>query len=343
MRVLHLLSSNALSGAERIAILISRSLSDRYEFAYCSPDGPIADVLSEAGVRFYAVAAMTRKCASTVARMYRPDVMHAHDYRASVNAAMVPSRARVIAHLHNNYPEARRIALKTVALALALPRFCKVITVSKAVVDEFVFSRSLRRKTAVIPNAVDAEEIVGLANAHMCEPIDLIFVGRLSYQKDPVAFIEVVAAVKERIGDIRAVIIGRGELEERCRRRIEELNLQNNVRLTGFVSNPYSYMLSAKGLVMPSRYEGFGLVALEAMILGTPVLCSPVGGLQELIRGGGGFLCESSQEFADRATELLTNERLRSRLSREGATRGRTFSDITRFLGSITQIYDAIH
>lgn len=72
--------------------------------------------------------------------------------------------------------------------------------------------------------------------------------------------------------------------------RIEELGLVHVIRLYGFQKNPYIYLKQAKVMCMPSKWEGFGLAAVEALALGKPVIAAPVGGLNDIINDNCGKL-----------------------------------------------------
>ena len=78
-------------------------------------------------------------------------------------------------------------------------------------------------------------------------------------------------------------MVGTGSLEKECQKLIEEYQLETNVQMVGFQKNPYVYMLQSKISIIPSKWEGFGLVALEAMAFGCPVVAANVGGLKEIV------------------------------------------------------------
>lgn len=81
--------------------------------------------------------------------------------------------------------------------------------------------------------------------------------------------------------------------------KIEELELKNTVTLYGFKSNPYPYLANSKVLCMPSKWEGYGLVAAEALVFEKPVIASPVGGIPGIVNEPCGSLCKSKEEFVD--------------------------------------------
>ena len=102
-----------------------------------------------------------------------------------------------------------------------------------------------------------------------------------------------------------ACIIGTGPLFEECKSVIKELSLEENITLYGFQSNPYSYLKKCKCVIMPSLFEGFGLTAIESMILGIPVLNSGVGGLKAIFINEPNLICKSLEEYAEKAYNYI--------------------------------------
>lgn len=114
----------------------------------------------------------------------------------------------------------------------------------------------------------------------------LVFnVGRLVYEKGADLLVEAAPAVLAQAPNAKFVIGGRGPLLPLLRRRTEELGLVDKVLLTGFLADldrDRLYMV-ADCCVFPSRYEPFGIVALESMAAGAPVVVSDVGGLSAVV------------------------------------------------------------
>lgn len=98
--------------------------------------------------------------------------------------------------------------------------------------------------------------------------------------------IDAAAELRKRHSDFLIKIAGKGRLAESLQARITSLGLENNVELLGFVPDedlPHVYRAADLSIVPTQSLEGFGLIALEALAAGTPVLVSPVGGLPEVV------------------------------------------------------------
>jgi glycosyltransferase involved in cell wall biosynthesis len=118
------------------------------------------------------------------------------------------------------------------------------------------------------------------------EPPVILAVGRLTDQK---AFDMLIQAFfllrKDRAA--RLLILGEGENRPALQALIEQLGLEQDVNLMGFVKNPYPYMAHANLFVLPSRWEGLPTVLIEALYLGTPVVATNCpGGSREILKDG---------------------------------------------------------
>lgn len=99
------------------------------------------------------------------------------------------------------------------------------------------------------------------------------------------------------IPSVKVAIVGDGELRDNVMEKYKEFSLEDNIKMYGFVRNPYGLLKSSKILCMPSQWEGFGLAAIEALVFGLPVLAAPVGGLANIITSECGKLCTSREEY----------------------------------------------
>ncbi|NOZ50776.1 MAG: glycosyltransferase family 4 protein [Chloroflexi bacterium] len=155
------------------------------------------------------------------------------------------------------------------------------------------------QKIAVVPNGVDIMPALRqtrhdpalqawrrqwvAADAPM-----LFFVGRLVGDKGPDLLLAAMPEILQHFPDAKAVLAGKGPFDEHLRRLIDQLDLAAHVVLPGFISDAdrQRFYAAADVAVFPSRYEPFGIVALEAMVAGVPVVVTKVGGLQEVVEHG---------------------------------------------------------
>ena len=190
--------------------------------------------------------------------------------------------------------------------------------------------RARRDRISVIPCGVDTDHFRPLdqaeARSHLGldpdEPV-VLFIGRI----EPLKGIDVLISAASHIeGRFRVLVVGGDEKDSRrlrdLRRLARELGVAERITFTAAASReelPFYYN-AADVCAVPSYYESFGLVALEAMACGVPVVASRVGGLKDTVRDGRtGYLVpwRCPEPFAERLDLLLTNEPLRRSLGRE--------------------------
>jgi glycosyltransferase involved in cell wall biosynthesis len=132
----------------------------------------------------------------------------------------------------------------------------------------------------------------------------LVMVGSLEHVKGHDIAIN---ALSKMPPDYRLLIVGDGTLDSELRRLTNRLDLSDRVDFVGWQPQPNLWMLTADAVLVPSRWEGFGLVAVEAAFLGTPLVASAVGGLVEVTRLVGGVLVPSGDPAALAAAAQRAN------------------------------------
>ena len=172
-----------------------------------------------------------------------------------------------------------------------------------------------------IPNSIDFESIFKSSQERLTQKGDFIVaVGRLYNEiKQFDKLIEVYAKSNLVRKRIKLIILGDGPDKNELIKQVEKLNLKEYVIFTGFIKNPYMYMKRAKFQVLSSKLEGFPLVILESLALGTPVVsfdCET--GPSEMIRSGSnGFLVENQnfEKLREVMEKLIENQDLLEQFS----------------------------
>ncbi len=321
-KILHVLKMNQYSGAENVAVTICRILKDKHQFAYACPDGAIRRWLEKEQICFYPMTKFSLRELKRVLQAYQPDIVHAHDYSASVLCGYLKKDFLLISHLHNNPYWIRSWGVRTWCYWRMQKKFDTVLTVSEAIRNEAVFFKKIKQKCIVIGNPVDTERILRMADAAKTDGLvseypDLMFIGRLTKQKNPSRFIRIVSKMKKAGIKVNALMLGDGELADRCRHQIRSLGLGDIVRMAGYCENPYPYMRKAKLVLITSDWEGYGLVAAEALSLHVPVLACAVGGLCTIFQNVPDALCHSEKELFLKTRRLLTSQKCYERYCRK--------------------------
>ncbi|WP_420435241.1 glycosyltransferase [Candidatus Poriferisocius sp.] len=163
----------------------------------------------------------------------------------------------------------------------------------------------------------------------------LLFVGRIQPLKRPLVAVETLACLARP--DVRLLVVGgpsgaEGEVEyQRLQDRIQDEGLADRVTLVPPRPHHWlsTYYRAADVVLVPSRSESFGLVALEAAASGTPVVAAPVGGLRSVVdHGRTGFLVDDAtpEAFAAQVAALIDNPLLAAEMALDAAERARSFS-----------------
>lgn len=334
-----LLCVGGYSGAENMTLLTAHEFTRRgYDVTYCSPVGEIERYINSyyKEIKYVSLKSFKWTEIKKAINKVHPDILYAVDFKVSVAACLLG--IRYIVHLHNNPHWIRKISPGTIALWYAMEHSQANICVSDSIMCEYVFASRVRNITKTLLNVVNADKVLKLANEPIDDYFDIGFIGRITEQKNPLRFIELIREICVCLEhNVHVVMIGPdGGLWKECRNRIDQYNL--DIHSVGFQDNPYKFINKCKLILMPSKWEGFGLTAVESMILGVPVLASPVGGLPNVI-GNKDNLCDSNEEFVHRAAALLTDEKLYNKISLSVKEQSALFTDIIKYVDNIEILF----
>ena len=275
---------------------------------------------------------------------FRPQVVHAHGGRAGFFCGLAAMQVPTVYTVHGYHflhkgPLVRQLALRAERLA-ALPAK-RVIFVSKHDAGVARAYNLLRNpeQGMVVHNGVP---LTNIPRAEPDGPRHVGFVGRLEHPKDPLLFLDVV----EKLPGYAATIVGGGELGGKVNAEVRRRRL-TGVRVLGALPRPKALKELSKfsTLVITSRWEGFGIVAIEAMWSGVPVVSVNVGGLGEIIESGkSGLLVDNrSADGLVRAVVRLTEDTaLGERIVEEGRNRVRKMFSEERMLREILEVYERV-
>ena len=154
-------------------------------------------------------------------------------------------------------------------------------------------------------------------------------IGRLVEQKGQVILVQAAAQLRDRGVDFELVIVGDGPMRDELQQLIEQHSLQEQVRITGFLSNQgvLEELLAARALVQPSFAEGLPVVFFESLAVGRPVITTYIAGHPELIEAGvNGWLVPAGavESLVDAMAEALKAEpAVLEKMGQAGAASGR--------------------
>ncbi|WP_347488638.1 1,4-alpha-glucan branching protein domain-containing protein [Desulfoscipio sp. XC116] len=179
-------------------------------------------------------------------------------------------------------------------------------------------------KIIVIPNGVEPENILPereKAPSENSREKSIVFLGRLVPEKGVQVLIEALPLVMQKAGPVRLLIAGKGPYQSDLADLAQRLDVAGQVSFVGFVNDHARNELLGRSdvAVFPSLYEPFGIVALEAMAAGIPVVVSETGGLRDIIEHGVDGYCAPPGDAAMLAhyiAELLNNPELAQHFTR---------------------------
>lgn len=343
MKVLHVLNSRIYSGAEKVACQIIHDFEGTdIHSVYTSPESDIVrQMLESQGVTYLPMSSLTPRELKRVIRQEKPDLIHAHDMRAGFVSALCCGKIPVLSHIHNNAYDARGLSPKSIAYLLAGWKAKHILWVSNSSYEGYVFHKLFAKKSSVLYNIIDAQAVYDKRAAdENSYDYDMIYVGRLTYQKDPQRLLRLCARLKERRPELKVAIVGTGELEGELKELQVQLGLQENVHFLGFQPNPIKMVSDSKAMILTSRWEGTPMCALEAMALGTPVVSTPSDGMKDLIDSGvNGYLCETDEALAESLLKIFEEEDHRAMLSENAKQKFSRINDAEGYKAAIEACY----
>ncbi|MCD8356577.1 MAG: glycosyltransferase [Clostridia bacterium] len=206
---------------------------------------------------------------------------------------------------------------------IAYKKCDKIIAVSDNQANELKkFVSSAANKIISIHNLTDVETIRAKAAQSTVETFDnakfnIVSVGRVSREKGMDIAIHVCAKlVKEGFEHVRWWIVGNGPAMQEIRNAIAETNMEDYIILVGMKENPYPYIKNADLYVQPSRFEGYPMTILEALVLGQPVVSTNNNGPNQILEDGVTGLLRpiDSDLIADAVKPLIENKDILDRM-----------------------------
>jgi len=284
VRILHLIHSSAFGGGPAmVELLCSRLHGHGFEMSLVSSgEGELPARLSALGIDVIALPLETKGSfvrhlphLARVIRQKMPDLLHLHGhFAASLGQFAVLAAGRL-----------RNWIAEWMSCRLAN----RVVAVSEHD-RQTLISRRLcaRSKLTVIYNAYDPARFAAAANGGSAAANGMMlgFVGRLVDQKGCDVLIEAMPKVLAQHPEIRLRVVGDGPDRPRLEALTHRLDLARAVDFVGYRPTSAALLADVDIVVVPSRYEPFGIVAVEAMASGRPVVASAVGGLSEIVADG---------------------------------------------------------
>jgi glycosyltransferase involved in cell wall biosynthesis len=367
MEVLLLYYEPQSSGQTTHVLSLARGLDrSRWRVTVVLPDhlADVAEALRDSGVVVVPIpmpklVANPRTLLSLVHRIRDTgfDLVHVHSQEAGLWARIVTRLAGAPAIVYT--PQTINIRRAHWHwLYVLVERLLARITDAIVSVNDLDRDRLIRwgippQKVVTIPNGIDLSkfrgsvDIASLRNAlelDSSRPV-VMQVGRLSAQKNPVAFVEGASRVVRALPEAQFALVGDGPLRDEVAERIRELGMEHNVHMLGWHKNAFRAIGAADVVTLTSRWEGAPYALLEAMAWSRPVVATAVNGCPEIVVNGvTGFLASPGETAAwARRVALLLDDPVKAKaMGRKGRKRVEEEYSLSKTIARVETLYRGV-
>ncbi len=260
----------------------------------------------------------------------KPDIVYLHSSKAGAIgrlALFFNLKTTILYNAHGWYFNAKmskkkKLLIVMIERILAL-RTDKIINISQSEYDSAIkYKIAGNKKMCVIENGIDfnkfkdsnkyREETRKKYNIKKNEKV-IGVVGRLTEQKDPMTSIKAFELIYKNNKNVKLMFVGDGELKEEVIDYANRHKLEKNVIVTEWVNEVEKYIPAFDVAILPSKWEGFGLVLIEYMACDKPIVATNVGGIADIIKDKeNGILVEveNYEQLADEVEKLIKDNDL---------------------------------
>lgn len=285
------------------------------------------------------------------------DLLHTHGYKADLLGVIAAYMAKipVVATIHGYTDAFPTVRMYRRLDLLMLRRFPKVMAVSDYLRQELMASGLAPHRVVTVHNAIDPDVFVSATCADRRKirtelgigpnASVALTVGRLNPEKGHRYLLESVQLVCQHISNLHVLIVGEGPLRQRLEAMACSLHLDTLVSFLDWRDDVASLMAASDLFVLPSTRESFGLVILEALALGIPVIATRVGGVPEIIRADEtGILVEpqDAKALARAMVWALTNPAQAGQLARQGQAMVRQRFSVEAMVKATNRVYHEV-
>ena len=320
--ILHISRTMDIGGAERIVYQLSSDLKDEFDSVHVASTGGLWESeLSAKGIQHHKILDIDSKNPLTVLKLL-----------TSIRQIIKKNEITIV-HTHH-----RMAAFYIRLLKLVHPKLIHVYTAHNVFKDKLpLYGFALKNaKSVAVGEAVNKnlKEDVGITDSRVIyngvvlketdDQVDEIIsyggiklgcIARLSEQKGLTYLLDAMSLLT--VKDIRLFIVGDGELRNELENKVKELDLQDSVTFLGYRKDIVECINSFDFCVLPSVFEGFGLVAIEAFMNSKTLVATDIPGLNEVVTNKNGVLVPAKDPvaLASAIDKLATDATLRQELA----------------------------
>ncbi len=377
IKILHVIPNLLKGGAQRLAIDICNELNSRNnvetrliyfegenEFSFLTKDIKVEKCSASV------IPSLTGKNKIEIENYehfidgYEPDIIHSHLYGAElVTRERFRKNIKYFTHCHDNMRQLQTLNIKTFRSKqkivefyerkLLIPKYVSsdsgFIAISKDTQSYFqcVLPNSLHRNIFLLHNAVNIKKFTKTAeikvkNEKIDYPIKLINIGNLLEKKNQMFLLDIIESLKKAGVKVHLKIVGDGIKKQQIAESVQKRNLTKEIQMTGSQDNVAELLGESSIYVHTALYEPFGLVLVEAMALGLPVISLDGKGNKDIIKDGknGYLILEQNPDlFAEKIKYLINHQHIYNEMSSFAANYAKENFDIVNYVNKLLKIY----
>jgi glycosyltransferase involved in cell wall biosynthesis len=372
LKILHIIPDLKKGGAERLVVDICNELSLRPAVAVkivifkdCNEYSYATSLLDINIIPSMVIPSITNKPIIKIDELmqfidhYKPDIIHSHLFEAEiVSRFKLCNGVKYFTHCHDNMPQFNPFSIQTVIskkkctlfyekmLLVRNYRISKTtfIAISNHTVTFFQNSLSHRLKGNIrlLYNAINFNRFYSNKKDQKdLSTLKLISIGSFVPKKNQQLLLSVVALLKKRGFTVALTLLGNGSEFDNLKNSSKRLGIEAFIKMPGNVDSVEQYLLQNDIYVHSAYYEPFGLVLLEAMAAGLPVVCLDGGGNKDImVEGKNGYIIDEQNAalFADKIIALYTNRILYNEMSTFAQQYAQQY-DIKNYVDRLLELY----
>lgn len=356
-KILFFIHDLGQGGAEKVLVnLVNNMNLEKFDITVMSLlGGGVNEQFLKKEIKYKTVFSKSFPGNSHLMKLYTPEQLHRFFIKEKYDievSYLEGSSARIISgcpnkdtklvswiHVEQHTKECAAVAFRSYKESVAChQKFNKTICVSEAVRDDFMSLYLEISDVQVLYNVNETDEILKLKDESVEKgvfkegEIRLCGMGKIMPNKG----FDKLARIHKRLRDdgypVHSYVLGNGPDREKIEKYLLEHDLKDSFTFLGYQTNPYKYLAKCDLFVCTSVAEGFSTAATEALILGVPVVTTPVAGMKEMLGANNEYgivAGQSEDSIYEKIKKLLDNSGLLKEYKKCAFTRGKVFSTET--------------
>ena len=371
MRILHIIPTLRKGGAERLALDICIELSKRegidVALIVLSNENNYPALADKAFVKFIpskVVPSLTGKTVVAINELmnfihqFKPDIIHSHLFEAEmVSRYQLIKGIKYFSHCHDNMHQLSPFTFSTLFNKKLLTQYYEriimlrqykkcnnsFVAISRHAEQYFrnVLPGYFSKRIFLLHNAIQLSNFSSALRARNSMPLRLINIGSFVAKKNQQLLPDVVKYLTENGCDVELTMLGDGPLKNAVTDKVKSLGLEAKIHLPGNVEDVPAHLAQANIYVHAATYEPFGLVLIEAMAAGLPVVCLDGGGNRDIMEQNKNGIMVHQQDakvFAEAILHIANNPTIYNEMSAYAAQYAARF-DIKPYVDRLLELY----